>query len=37
MSAFRMYSIPTDFWRLDPPMTDGEKLKMRQRSYTWQV
>lgn len=36
MSSFRMYSIPTDFWRLDPPMSDTEKLQMRKRSYAWQ-
>lgn len=36
MSVFRMYTLPTDFWHLDPPMSDTEKLQMRKTSYTWQ-
>ena len=36
MSVFRMYTLPTDFWHLDPPMSDTEKLQIRKTSYTWQ-
>ena len=36
MSPARLYIIPTDFWRLDPPLSEREKMQLRKRSHVWQ-